>query len=322
LRERTRFTSLPVFSSSGERSELVISADEVLIRSVTGEVIHASSSDEYFTAKVSIVVGEDGRSQVDSLDQKTEVSLRPKLMTRKPYSRGMGQMPDPFWPPSTGGWYGRVLGGEEEAIFTVQPVRNSQNYWLTISDSYSDTIYESHMIQNYECGVLELQEEWELNRSMNRFFGQEDPERARENALRMLKGSPPPWEEIVELTKGVVIPDLQIGNDMRESLEPLIPISFPSDVREELMAFLGWTTNREIPKVDPVDFFGGLNATPTLRALIMGHIQCIIDGVEPPQYVRLMNLAEKRQLELPDRPSPTCYSGTKYVQCFQVGMVV
>lgn len=313
LREWTRFTSLPVFSSSGERSELVISSDEVLIRSITGEVIHAGSSDEYFTTRVSIVVGEDGRSQVDPLDQKTEVSLRPKLIARKPYSRGMGQMPDPFWPPSTGGWYGRVLGGEEEAIFTVQPVRNNQNYWLTISDSNSDTIYESHMIQNYEGGVLELQEEWELNRSMNRYFGQEDPERARENALRMLKGSPPPWEEIVELTKGVVIPDLQIGSDMRESLEPLIPLSFPSDVREELMAFLVWTTKREIPKVDPVDFFGGLNATPTLRALIMGHIQCVIDGVEPPQYVRLMNLAEKRQLELPDRPSPTLAEKTPWL---------
>ncbi|MHA2207557.1 MAG: hypothetical protein ACXABV_00160 [Candidatus Thorarchaeota archaeon] len=313
MREWTSFTSLPVFSSSGERSELVVSAEGVLIRSITGEVVHAASSDEYFTARVSIIVGEDGRSQVEPLDQRAEVSLRPKLMTRKPYSRGMRQMPDPFWPPATGGWYGRVLGGDDEAVFTVQPLKNSQNYWLTISDSKSDTIYESHMIQNYECGVLELQEEWELNRSMNRYFGQEDPERARENALRMLKGSPPPWEEIVELTKGVVIPDLQIGNDMQESLEPLIPLSFPSDVREELMAFLVWTTKQEIPKVDPVDFFGGLNATPTLRALIMGHIQCVIDGVEPPQYVRLMNLAEKRQLELPDRPSPTLAEKTPWL---------
>ncbi len=313
LKEWTRFTSLPVYSSSGEKSELVVSSNGILIKSISGEVIHASLSDEYFFVDSSIVVGKDGRSQVEQLDQRIEVSLRPNLVTRKRYSRGMGQMPDPFWPPATQGWYGRILGGKDEATFTIQPVRNSQDYWLTISDTSTDTIYESHMIRNYERGVLELQEEWELNDSMNRYFGQVDPQRARENALQMLKGPPPPWDEIVELTKGVVIPDLQIGNDMQESLEPLVPLSFPSDVREELMAFLAWITKRETPKDDPVDFFAGLNATPTLRTLIMGHIQCLIDGIEPPQYVRLMNLAERRQLDLPDRPSPTLAEKTPWL---------
>jgi hypothetical protein len=313
LREWTRFTSLPVYCSSGDRGDLVISKDGAMIRSITGEVFQAGPSDEYFTAATSIVVGMDGRSQAEPLDQKLEVYLKPILVTRKPYSRGMGQMPDPFWPPATGGWYGRVLGGKEEAIFTMQPVKDSQNYWLTISDDLSDTIYESHMIQKYEGGVLELQEDWELIESVNRYFGQEDPERARESALRMLKAPSPPLEEIAELIDGVVIPDLKIGSDMQESLEPLVPLSFPSDVREELMAFLAWITKREIPKADPVDFFGGLNATPTLRALVMGHIQCVIDGVDPPQYVRLMNLAERRQLELPDRPSPTLAEKTPWL---------
>ncbi|MFW9863644.1 MAG: hypothetical protein ACFFET_15235 [Candidatus Thorarchaeota archaeon] len=313
MREWTRFTSLPVYCSSGDRGNLVVSKDEVMIRSITGEVLHAGSGDEYFTPLTTIVVGKDGRSQAEPFNQKLEVFLKPILVTKKPYSRGMGQMPDPFWPPATVGWYGRVLGGKDEAIFIVQPVKDSQNYWLTISDSSSDTIYESHMIQKYEGGVLELQEDWELIESVNRYFGQEDPERARENALRMLKAPSPPLEKIAELIKGVVIPDLKIGSDIRESLEPLVPLSFPSDVREELMAFLAWITKREIPKADPVDFFGGLNATPTLRTLVMGHIQCIIDGVDPPQYVRLMNMAERRQLELPDRPSPTLAEKTPWL---------
>ncbi len=313
LREWTRFTSLPVYSSSGEKSELVVTGNTVLIKSISGEVTHPNASDEYFTVHSSINVGKDGRSRIEELDQRNEVLLSPKLVTRKPYSKGMGQMPDPFWPPATMGWFGRVLGGKDEATFTIQQMKNSQNYWLTISDSNTDTIYESHMIQNYECGVLELQEEWELNDSMNRYFGQEDSERARENVLRMLKGPPPPWEEIVELTKGVVIPDLQIGNTMRESLEPLVPLSFPTNVREELMAFLAWITKREIPKTDPVDFFGGLRATPTLGTLIMGHMQCVVDSIEPPQYVRLMNLAEKKQLELSGRPAHTLAEKTPWL---------
>ncbi|MHA2141470.1 MAG: hypothetical protein ACXADD_08200 [Candidatus Thorarchaeota archaeon] len=313
LREWTRFTSLPVYSSSGENSELVVSSDKILIRTVSGEVIHSNSSNEYFTVHSSIIVGKDGISRIQQLDQKMEVSLRPKHVARKPYSRGMGQMPDPFWPPATRGWYGRVLGGKDEAIFTVQPVRNSHNYWLTVSDCEKDTIYESHMIQNYEIGVLELREEWELYESMNRYFGQKESDRARENVLRMLKGPPPPWEEIVELTRGVVIPDLQLGNNMQESLEPLVPLSFPSNVREELMAFLAWITRRDIPKIDPVDFFGGLRATPTLSTLIMGHIQYLIDDVEPPQYVRLMNLAERKQLELSGRPAHTLAEKTPWL---------
>jgi hypothetical protein len=313
LREWTRFTGLPVYSSSGEKSELVVSEDSVVIRSISGEVIRPNASGEYFIVHSSIIVGKDGRSRIEQLDQKMEITLNPMFVVRKPYSRGMGQMPDPFWPPATRGWYGRVLGGKDEAIFTVQPVRNSKNYWLTISDCKTDTIYESHMIQNYESGVLELQEEWELNESMKTYFDQEDSERSRENVLRMLEGPPPPREEIVELTKGVVIPDLQIGSNMRESLEPLVPLSFPSHVRDELMAFLAWITQREIPKIDPVDFFEGLNATLTLRTLIMGHIQCTIDGVDPPPYVRLMNLAEKRQLELPDRPSHTRAEKTPWI---------
>ena len=224
---------MPVYCSSGDRGDLVVSKDAVMIKSITGEVVHPDSGDEYFTALTSIVVGKDGRSQAEPLAQKLEVFLKPILVTRKPYSRGMGQMPDPFWPPATVGWYGRVLGGKDEAIFTVQPVKDSQNYWLTISDSYSDTIYESHMIQKYEGGVLELQEDWELIESANRYFGQEDPERARENALGMLNAPSPPLEEIADLIKGVVIPDLKTGRSMRESLEPLVPLSFPSDVREE-----------------------------------------------------------------------------------------
>jgi len=70
LKEWTRFTSLPVYSSSGEKSELVVSSNGILIKSISGEVIHASLSDEYFFVDSSIVVGKDGRSQVEQLVQR------------------------------------------------------------------------------------------------------------------------------------------------------------------------------------------------------------------------------------------------------------
>lgn len=262
--------------------------------------------------KHSLIVGKSGKTQVKDLDQEAHVCVKASLATKKPYASGMGQIPDPSWPASSEGWYGRMIGGKSEALYTLQEILNDSRYWLTISDPETGVIYESHPIQQYEIAVLQLLEDWESDNERYSALESATREASRDAALSILNESSPSWAEVSKLFKEVVIPNFRLGSSMRDSIDQLVPYSFPPETREELLAFLAWTTKHTIPRDDPVDFFEKLKATPLLRGLLMGHLQCIIDGVETPSYVRLMMLADKGLLGQPKKPPPDYEEKTKW----------
>ncbi|MFX1367725.1 MAG: hypothetical protein ACFFAY_03915 [Promethearchaeota archaeon] len=291
-----------VRTSSGEIAFLEFREHGPLLVSESGDA--SSMGKNPVSVAHSLIVGRSGKTQVKSLNQEVQVLVTPLLMTKKPYASGMGQIPDPSYPESSHGWYGRMVGGEAEFLYTVQDILGDSRYWLTISDMRSGVIHESHPIRQYELGALSLLEDWESDNARYSALESETREKSRGSALAILEEDTASWSQISKLVTDVSIPNLRLGETMRDTIEQLVPYSFPPETREELMAFLAWTTRPTIPKDDPVDFFEQLKATPMLRGLLMGHLQCIIDGIDTPPYVRLMMMADKGLLGQPKKPPP------------------
>jgi len=304
--------------------------DRILVYSTSGEIgflqfresgpeliFEAGLLPEDETASVdvahSLIVGRTGKTQIKPLNQKTRLIVTPVLISERPYAPGMGQIPDPSWPPSSNGWYGRMIGGTAKFLYTVQETLDKSRYWLTISELHSGIIHESHPIQQYELGELQLLDNWEADSLRYSIIEGRTREKSRQTALAILDEPSPTWPQISELIRDVSIPNLRLGETMRDTIGQLVPISFPEETRDELMAFLAWTTKQAIPKEDPIDFFEKLKGTKMLRGLLMGHIQCILDGIDTPPYVRLMMMADKGLLGQPKRPPPDYEEKTKWL---------
>jgi len=84
-------------------------------------------------------------------------------------------------------------------------------------------------------------------------------------------------------------------------LNQLVPASFPSTIRDELMVFLAYVIKSEIPKEDPLTYSFKFSSMTLLENLLDGHLIPLIDGTEWPSYVKLMTLAERGQLDFPKR---------------------
>jgi hypothetical protein len=300
-----------VYSTSGEIGfiEFRESGPELVFETDSIQEDEAASVDFAH----SLIVGKSGKTQIKSLKQKIRLLAAPVLIAKRPYASGMGQIPDPSWPPSSNGWYGRMIGGKTAFLYTVQQTQDRSRYWLTISELHSGIIHESHPIQQYELGELQLLEDWEADSLRYSVIEAKTRDKSRQTALAILDEPSPTWPQMSELIKDVSIPNLRLGETMMDTIGQLVPLSFPTETREELMAFLAWTTKQTIPKDDPIDFFETLKGTPMLRGLLMGHIQCILDGIDTPPYVRLMMMADKGLLGQPKRPPPDYEEKTKWL---------
>ncbi|MFX0106826.1 MAG: hypothetical protein ACFE7R_00935 [Candidatus Hodarchaeota archaeon] len=288
--------NLPIILKNGERGHLVFSPDGPAAGHKKDTSFEPADS---FFADKEIIVDTSGQNQFVESSHRFEIHGEPIVITMRPYLAGIGQAPEPFYPQSSGGWFGRAARLGEKAVFTVQEIANDSRKWLTISNAVTNSIYESHPVQPYEVGVLELPEHQEVLMAMNQASEPDNPQQIREDVLSILDNPPPTWDQIAEITTGVTIPNLKIGSNMRETMDRIVPRTFPSDVREELMAFLALVTEKTIPKEDPIDLQERISTTPVLGNLFMGHLQCIIDGIEPPPYARLMMLASIGRLEHP-----------------------
>ena len=118
----------------------------------------------------------------------------------------------------------------------------------------------------------------------------------------MLDGPAPTWEDIASLTEQVRIPGLMIGSNMGETVSQLVPMEFPNNVREELMAFFAWTTRKDLSEEDPVKFYNKTESLRLFSRLYTGHLLCLLNGLPPPPYVRLMKLAVSGRLPPLSRP--------------------
>ncbi len=201
-----------------------------------------------------------------------------------------------MYPPSTDGWLSHVVERGHESVFTIQTLQRKEKKLLTIVDTASDEIYFAGLVYPYESSILMMLHDLTVLRKIQ--YGNSSDERV----FDILKAKSLSWSTLSELVAGVTIPSLTIRKTMEETLDQLVPLSFSPDIRKQIIAFLAWLEKAEIPKEDPTDFLRRYQSVAVYRQLARGHLQCLLDKVNPPNYVRLMFLAERGQLELAKRP--------------------
>jgi len=230
--------------------------------------------------------------KIDSSDQ---FNLKPEAVVQLNYS------PDSYshfdiYPPSTDSWLAHVVESGYKSVFTIQSINGKEKKLLTISDATSMELYYAGIVQSFEPSILIMNRDWNVN---NQIIHTDIPD---VDIYDILKKESLSWATLSKLVEGISIPNLAIGKTMGETLNQLVPQSFSPNIRNQIMAFLGWLETASIPKEDPINFVMKHRSAGVYNLLVRGHLQCMIDGVEHPQYVRVMHMADKGQLELTRRP--------------------
>ena len=268
----------------------------------SGELFSSETKDCSYEVTNEIVVDETGFSKHVPLKKAARIILKPIEATKRPYLARGKQLSDDLYPPASHGWTASMRKKGDEALYVVQNVASSPRYWLTIVNAATSEVHESHAIYKYEASIITLASDADADNEMYLRMSAEESESAMEKALEILDGPPPTWEDIASLTTQVRIPGLMIGSTMRETISQLVPTEFPSEIREEIMAFLAWTTGKGLPKEDPVRFFNDRESLRQSSRLYIGHLQCLLDRLQLPPYVRLMKQAASGRLPPFGRP--------------------
>jgi len=207
-----------------------------------------------------------------------------------------------MYPKSTGGWITGLSETGDEALLITHPIVNHDKYLLLILDLANQDILNVQLVNPYERMVLFMQtdmdEYWKL-------YGGSDVEIRKSLLDGLLNSQPPKWNELAALAGSVNVPNLKIGKTMRDTMDQLVPESFPDNVREELMAFLSLVTKTTIPDEDPLDISVKYRPTPLIHNLFFHHIQCLIEGDATPEYVKVFTMADRGLLPIAIEPSTT-----------------
>jgi len=201
-----------------------------------------------------------------------------------------------MYPPSSGGWISHVVDSGERAIYTIQKLVNRERFLLTISNPEEYRLLGSFLLHCYEIEILRMKRDWDVHREV---FQDQTPPLDME---KYLNKAPPSWSFISDLSDGVTIPNLRIMKTMGDTMSQLVPRSFPPDIRNQLVAFLSWLETAEIPNQDPIEIHSRYASVDTFRSLVWGHLMCLLEGVDPPRYVRIFTMADKGRLSLTERP--------------------
>jgi hypothetical protein len=227
-----------------------------------------------------------------SLQPEDRVLLHPILRKLVGYS----DEPKPGYekyPPATDAWIDHISEGDSAVLFAHKILARNR-YFLAIT-SREGAILNTFIVHPYELGPLFLTEDWVAYRDYIRVSSEEES-----LSLDNLLNQPPPsWPQLSGIVGDVMISGLQLGKNMMETVQQLVPQSFPQEVRKEVMAFLAWLSNASIPREDPVEFTTRNISAPVFNTLVNGHIRCMLDSVKPPQYVRIMAMANQGLLRLP-----------------------
>ena len=312
--------AIKVFTPAGDcvLGQLTWNATGPHLTLESDESLSGDTRDYSYEVNNEIVVDETGFSKQVPLKRATRVILKPVEVTKKPYSKMVEQSSDDLYPPASHGWTSRMMKKGEEAQFVIQKIHNDERYWLTIVNSTTADVYESHTIHKYESSLITLTDDVDAINEMYLRVRAEQFESARKKALKILDGPPPTWEDIASLADQIQIPRLLIGNNMRETISQFVPMEFPSDVREELMAFLAWTTQRKgLPEEDPLKFFNNMESLRISSRLFTGHLLCLLDGRPPAPYVRSMKLAVSDRLTPLGRPPTESEEDTPWSMAYR-----
>ncbi|MCF2136506.1 MAG: hypothetical protein K9W43_04615 [Candidatus Thorarchaeota archaeon] len=249
------------------------------------------SEDTYYLMKEKIVPVHGGESQRIPLDEPVHVYLKPEFIEWKPYVK-QSNKPDTMYPPSTDGWARRMVDRTLMGAYAVQKIKDSHGYWLTILDKQA-RIHESHKIEPYEIPVIMLKEDWESALQYWQRLLETNPQQEYHNLAKILDSSPPSWKELGMLLRGANIDNIEIRENMRDTLDQLVPKSFPEETRVELMAFLAWILRGKVLEKDPVKFFYELASAQWFRSLGIMHLKCLLENKPPPPYVKILQDAEQ-----------------------------
>ncbi|MHA1970767.1 MAG: hypothetical protein ACTSXE_02850 [Candidatus Thorarchaeota archaeon] len=297
--------SLPVIvwitPEESVKGALTFVREAVLIELKSGQIIHGKASDRvFFELQNMISLDNNGQSSIAPIESKHKVRLKPNLIISQPYSDRGRQFIEDVFPPSTSGFYGRLQAGKEEATYFVHQIEDSDRFFLSITDSFSGRIYETHIIQPYEAEALSLVDDIRIR---ERLYTRSlvNREQSRDDILSILDTPTPSWKDLARIIREVSVPNLKLGNTMRDTLSQIVPDSFPEKIREELMAFLAYVVKSKIPEEDPLTYSFKFSSIPIMESLLNGHLMCLMDNTEWPPYVKLMTLAARGQLEAPKK---------------------
>ena len=267
-----------------------------LVKLDSGENIISTTPALSYELEHQVVVGETGESEIQQLKKRVVIILNPIFTGRFPYAPSLTQAEEPYYPPSTLGWFGRARFGVDDFSYIVQRLVGN-DLWLTILNE-NDVIQECHRIKEYEYPILKMKDDrYYIRESINKLLP-EKPEKTRAEILSILDGPPPEWSDLLLLTSDVDVQGLNVGRNMSESLDTLVPQNIEPEAREEIKAFFAWLlTNQEFPEEDPLSVSHRARVTLSFNHLIFAHTICSLLKIEPPHYVKLLYEATKVNVE-------------------------
>ncbi len=281
---------------------LLVDHRGISIKLDSGETI-SSNNQQVILYEMSkqYVIGMNDNSQSQFLEDPIKIKLQPHSQTFRKYNTQGGQYIEDIFPPSSLGFYGRMKHGQEKCFYIVQETSLVSKLWLTIANPITGEIYESHTIFPYEAESLSLIDSQEFRGIWYQTIWSAIPASEKEEILSILESPSVSWEELAKILGDVSIPNLQLGNTMKETLSPLIPKSFPDMVKEQLMLFLTLILKNKIPTEDPINYLYKFWQFPILGALLEGHLMFMADNIDWPPYLKLLTLSERKDLIAPTR---------------------
>jgi len=272
----------------------IATKDNVFNQSTKSHLTYSILSD-------SILVNNSGLTTDHRITLKSKTSIkRISTIKKKQYD---------LYPPSSRGWITQLSDSGKEVMFVVQDIISSHKKLMTILDLKKDEIIDCYLVNPYETEFLFMNTDW-TSYNLIRDAGLEEFDTSIISQL--LDGPPPSWNNLASILDGVTVPQLEIRETMGETMEQLVPISFPANTRQEIMAFLAWIQKEKVPEEDPLDFSSKTSNAPIFASLIFGHIQCILEETAPPEYIRIMTMADRGVLNLPMLPTTESIEQNKW----------
>ncbi len=217
-----------------------------------------------------------------------KVQLKPLFVAIRFFSKRVSGGYDLF-PPSTYGWFKKMMGGSNKALFVVQRIENKMSYLLTVVNPNTSEVYARHSVQSFEIPILKMKTLWEDWSRRLELLDSKDPAKVKRTTLEILDSPPMSWNQINSLASGIHVPILNRGNRMQDVLEQMLHDAYTGDSREEIMAFLARTLQKDFIKTDPVDYLYEIIPLKTFRSLVITHLSFLLDEKPPPRYLEFLN---------------------------------
>lgn len=268
----------------------------------SGQVLSVSEKQDItYEMKVQVLPEVKGEPIVIPLSSPIRVFYKPFVQKYRMYNPRGGQYIEDIFPPSSSGFYGRMKSGKLQFLYIIQEIENDSRYWLTIADPISSQIHEAHFISHYEAESLSLISNQEFRHLWYETIWSTIPSSERNEILSILDGPSVSWKELTKLLRDINIPNLKLGETMRDTLSHLLPPEFPIEVQEQLMLFFALILKKDIPNEDPINYLYKFWSFPMVGALLEAHLMCLADESDWPPYLKLLTLASRKNLTVPKR---------------------